>query len=246
MRLKVLVVSLDTANERRTRFSAAVPADTLDWEFFDAHRSLAPGLHYDEAEAVRRKGRPLKPGELGCYSSHYAIWQRLIESDDDGYIVLEDDVVPDWQFLTALARQPLDERGISYLRLYYKFPARYIVRERNFVRRSTSIVELLDMAFGTQGYLITKPAAARFVDTFRNVVRPIDDQLDRHWDHGVPNLSVFPFPLFETMQESDIGDERFADMAPRTLARRLDMWRDRIVKRLAIARRRRNGWPLRR
>ncbi|MBO9518187.1 MAG: glycosyltransferase family 25 protein [Porphyrobacter sp.] len=241
MKTKVLVVSLETASERRERFSAAAPADALDWEFFDAHRGLSPDLHYDEAEAIRRKGRPLKPGELGCYSSHYAIWQRLLESDDEAYIVLEDDVVPDWRFLSALSRQSLAERGIRYLRLYYKFPARYIVRERNFVRRSTSIVELLDLAFGTQGYVITKPAAAIFVETFRNVVRPIDDQLDRHWDHGVPNLSVFPFPLFEMMLESDIGDDRFAAQPPRTLGRRVDMWRDRIGKRLAVARRRRSS-----
>ncbi|MBT2132816.1 glycosyltransferase family 25 protein [Croceibacterium sp. LX-88] len=240
MKVKVVVVSLDTASDRRARFSATVPADSLDWEFFDAHRGLAPGLRYDEAEAIRRKGRPLKPGELGCYSSHYAIWQQLLESDDDAYIVLEDDVVPDWKFLAALAREPLVQRGIRYLRLYYKYPARYLVRERNFVRRSTSIIELLDLAFGTQGYVVTKPAAEVFVKTFRNVVRPVDDQLDRHWEHGVPNLSVFPFPLFEMMLESDIGDDRFAAQPPRTLARRMDMWRDRVSKRLAIARRRRD------
>jgi glycosyl transferase family 25 len=241
MKLKVLVVSLDTASERRARFSAGAPDNALEWEFFDAHRSLAPDLCYEEAEAIRCKGRPLKPGELGCYSSHYAIWQRLLESDDDAYVVLEDDVIPDWRFLKALAQQPLVERGIRYLRLYYKFPARHIVRERNFVRRSTSIIELLDLAFGTQGYVITKPAAKIFVETFRNVVRPIDDQLDRHWDHGVPNLSVFPFPLFEMMLESDIGDDRFAVEPPRTLARRVFMWRDRIRKRIAIARRRRSS-----
>lgn len=39
--------------------------------------------------------------------------------------------------------------------------------------------------------------------------RPIDDQLDRHWDHGLPNYSVFPFPIVERWAPSSIGQERF-------------------------------------
>jgi glycosyl transferase family 25 len=242
MKVKVMVVSLATATERRERFAASAPADGLDWEFFDAHHALSPELRYEDGAAIRHKGRALRPGELGCYSSHYAIWRRLLDSEMDAFIVLEDDVVPDWDFLAALSREPLVQREVHYLRLYYKNPARFLVRERNFVRRSTSIIELLDLAFGTQGYLITKRAAATFLNRFREVVRPIDDQMDRYWEHGVPNLSLFPFPIIETMLISDIGDDRFAETMPRSLATSVNGWRDRISRHIAMRRRRWVKW----
>ncbi|MGB7404295.1 MAG: glycosyltransferase family 25 protein, partial [Pacificimonas sp.] len=180
MRIKVIVISLSEDVDRRARFAADAPEDGLDWQFFDAHRKPTGGLSYDPADALVAKGRHLTPGELGCYSSHYATWRQLLGDDVDGYVVLEDDVFVDWNFLDALAGQDLSAEGISFLRLYYKLPERALVRRKNFVRRSTSLVELLDLSFGIQGYFIGKPAAARFTRQFAKIVRPIDDQMDRH------------------------------------------------------------------
>lgn len=239
MKLKVVVLSLESAADRRREFAAGVPDDALPWSFFDAHRSLDPRLRYDPASAVHHKGRELKPGEIGCYSSHYAIWAQLMDDDCDAYIVLEDDVVADWRFLAALADEPLADQNIHYLRLYYKKPSRFLERRNHFVRRSTRLVELLDLAFGTQGYLIDKIAARRFLEGFQEVVRPIDDQLDRHWEHGVPNFSVFPFPLIERTVPSEIGDGRF-EKERRPSGR---IWRERLRKRLGVARRRRAKFP---
>jgi hypothetical protein len=33
--------------------------------------------------------------------------------------------------------------------------------------------------------------------------------MDRFWEHGVPNLSLFPFPVVEEFRDSTIGDDRF-------------------------------------
>ncbi|MGB3723385.1 MAG: glycosyltransferase family 25 protein [Pacificimonas sp.] len=233
MKLEIVVLSLDSATERRAQFTASAAGTTLNWRFFDAHRELDSRLSYDPDQARRHKGRVLSAGERGCYSSHFAIWHELLESDFDALIVLEDDVVVDWAFLEALANEPLADMGVHYLRLYYKKPGRYIVRKKHVVQRSTRLIELLDLAFGTQGYVIDKFAARRFCDKFTNVVRPIDDQLDRHWNHGIPNYCLFPFPLFERAVPSEIGDVRFENDKRGFF----HMWRDRLKKRLAIRRR---------
>jgi glycosyl transferase family 25 len=239
VKLKVVVLSLDTAAERRREFSAHVPSDSLPWSFFDAHRALDTRLHYDPRGARLVKGRELQPGEIGCYSSHYAIWAQLLDDDCDAYVVLEDDVVVDWRFLAALETEPLAEQSIHYLRLYYKQPSRFILRRNSFVRRSTRLIELLDTAYGTQGYLIDKVAAEQFLKSFRRVVNTIDDQLDRHWEHGIPNLSVFPFPLFERTVPSEIGESRFGKAK-----RRWDrVWIDRFRKRIGVWKRRQARFP---
>ncbi|MBI2257154.1 MAG: glycosyltransferase family 25 protein [Proteobacteria bacterium] len=208
-RTKVFVVSMANATDRQQRFTERAAGANVPWSFFDAYTKLHPTLVYDETEALLTHGRPLRPGELGCYSSHYAIWEQLVEDDVDQYVVLEDDVIVDWEYLKKIIETDLSAFKIDYLRLYYKYPVRQIVLMNAFVDRSRSLVELSDFAYGTQGYLITKVAAARLLRHCRVVRRPIDDELDRSWAHGVRNLAVFPFPLIEESGTSIIGASRF-------------------------------------
>jgi glycosyl transferase family 25 len=208
-RTKIIVISMPNALDRRTRFAERAEGGAVPWEFFQAHSELHASLTYDETEALLSHGRLLRPGELGCYSSHYAAWSQLLADDVDQYVILEDDVIVDWEYLRKIIESDLTSLKIDYLRLYYKFPVRQIVVVNGFIDRSKSLVELADHAYGTQGYLITKAAASKLLAHCRIVRRPIDDEMDRTWAHGVRNLCVFPFPLIEESGASMIGASRF-------------------------------------
>lgn len=226
------MVSLRGASDRRQAFRAATGTAMLPWEFFDACESLHPDLAYREEEAIVAKGRPLTPGEIGCYSSHYEVWRQLVAGSDDQYVVLEDDVIVDWDYLAALTRMDHAASGHDYIRLYYKKPAPMRMIERDFGARTRWLTEVGGFCFGTQGYLITRNAAATFVERFRTVRRPVDDEMDRAWSHGVRNLAVFPFPIMERAQESGIGLKRFEafDIPRRLRFRRAIAWRrERLV-----------------
>jgi glycosyl transferase family 25 len=197
------------AQERRSRFAERARGAGVNWSFYPAHTSLHPGLRYDERAAIVAKGRPLLAGELGVFSSHHAIWSDLRSDDADQFVVLEDDVIVDWGFLAKLAQVDLAAIGLHYLRLYYKLPVRAAVVHENFIERARSIVELEHTAFGAQGYAITKAGARTLLDHCRIVARPIDDEMERTWRHGLPNLSVFPFPILEESGPSTIGSTRF-------------------------------------
>lgn len=208
-RTRILVVSLKGAEARRRAFGAAAGEARLDWEFFDAFESLHPALDYREEEALVAKGRPLTRGEIGCYSSHYEAWRQLADGPHDQYIVLEDDVIADWDYLAAFARIDHGAAGHDYIRLYYKKPAPMRMIEKDFGARTRWLVELRGFCFGTQGYLVTRKAARAFVAHLAIMRRPVDDEMDRAWAHGIPNLAVFPFPIMERAQESGIGLKRF-------------------------------------
>ena len=231
-RTKIIVISMADAAERRSRFQDRARSATVPWSFYPARTSLHPALRYDEQDAIVAKGRPLRAGEVGCYSSHYAAWQDLQGDDTDQYVVLEDDVIVDWTFVGKLAQVDLAQMGINYLRLYYKFPARAALVKENFLERARSIVELAGSAYGTQGYVITKAGARIFLDHCRVVTRPIDDEMDRTWVHGQPNLAVFPFPIIEEATGSTIGNTRFDTFVvpehlklKRLLTHRVERWR---------------------
>jgi glycosyl transferase family 25 len=126
--------------------------------------------------------------------------------------------------------------NIPYLRLYYKWPARLSLLKPHFVEQSRSIVELSGPAFGTQGYLITQAGAKRLLDHCRVVRRPIDDEMDRSWVHGVRNLAIFPFPILEEAASSNIGGTRFETFSvpkhlrfKRLVTQRADRWRRRMA-----------------
>jgi len=213
-RTSIRVISLRNAAERRNAFAEAASPTRLGWTFFDACEALHADLRYREDDAIIAKGRPLTGGEIGCYSSHYAVWKQLIDDPDaDQCIVLEDDVIVDWDYLEAFAAVDHARGGHDYIRLYYKRPAPSRIVQKDFVCRATWLTEVSGYCFGTQGYLITKAGARRFVERFAHVRRPIDDEMDRSWIHGIANLAVFPFPLMERSADSGIGLARFERFA---------------------------------
>ena len=246
---RIIVINLVDAAERRSRFEERARGATVPWSFYPAHTALHPALRYDERAAIVAKGRPLRAGEIGVYSSHYAAWRDLQSDGADQYIVLEDDVIVDWSFLGKLAEVDLSAKGINYQRHYYKLPVRASKVQGDFIERARSIVELDGTSFGAQGYVITKAGAKVFLDHCAIVSRPIDDEMERSWVHGQPNLAIFPFPIMEESGASTIGSTRFeAFVVPRNLkfkrfvTHRFERWRrdaSTMIRRLQRLRARR-------
>jgi glycosyl transferase family 25 len=235
IKTKIVVISMENSLERRRRFEQRAQNAAVSWDFFPAYTTLHPALTYDVADALVAKGRSLSPGELGCYSSHYAAWESLLQSSFDQYVILEDDVIPDWELLAKIVTFDLATINISFLRLCYNVPVKNSIVKRRFLNYNRRIVELFGYASGTQGYVIAKPAAKVLLDYCKRVRRPIDDQIDSSWKHGIRNLSVFPFSVVEESGDSAIGLERYETqkMPPKLRLRHaLDKQKTRFAIRL--------------
>jgi glycosyl transferase, family 25 len=79
----VRVISLERSVERRQAFKQMAGSTELDWAFFPAHTDITEPLQYDDRVAARRFGRSLSPAEIGCYASHFKVWEWLANSDYD-------------------------------------------------------------------------------------------------------------------------------------------------------------------
>lgn len=233
-------MSLETAQARRHAFAARAGDTKLAWRFFDACTAPAAGMTIDEPAIRRNKGRVMSKGEIGCYASHFSIWQDLIARGVRQAIVLEDDTVVDWTYLEALAATDLGAEGIDYLRLYAKRPTWQRVVRQDFLQHSRAVVEVVGLAYGTQGYAITRDGARRLAAHCKTVRRPIDDEMDRSWAHGLPNLALYPAPILEAAVASDIGNSRFVPKTdPLYHSVRQKVWRqwERARMRMLKARR---------
>jgi glycosyl transferase family 25 len=209
IRTGISVISLAADSDRRGAFLRNAAMADVEWRFFDACTGLAPGLTYDPAESDVAWGRRLTQGELGCYASHFSLWQNLLASDLDQLIILEDDLLVDWGFIRLMLDVDFSAQGINYLRLFSRVPCPSRHIRWRYLDDSRALIRFVDYALGTQAYLITRNGAATLSLHCQRVRRAIDHEMDRFWDHGVPNLAVYPYPVVEISAPSRIGGSRF-------------------------------------
>lgn len=201
VKLAIRCISL-AGSPRRQRMAEQLDAAGLDWSFFDACTSLPDDLSYHAERAVAAHGRALTRGELGCFASHWELWKLAAASDGpEVMLVLEDDLLVNPVFFREMKQVAAAARPFGYLRLYAKVPAGMRL-EAEFLDRH--VARFSGRAYGTQAYLITPDTARRWLRSIREVVRPVDDEIDRFWAHGVPIRSVFPFPVMEVNYGSTI------------------------------------------
>lgn len=206
VRTIIRCISLADADTRREHMRAQLDRAGHDWAFFDACTALPADLPYDERASIAAHGRPLTKGELGCFASHWQLWQLIAaEPDDTVLLVLEDDVLLDPFYFARIDEVASAMRPYGYLRLYAKVPAGLRL-DGPFLDRH--IGRFSGRPYGTQGYLLTPATARRFLASIGQVVRPVDDEMDRFWAHGIPARTVFPFPLIELNFGSTIEAKR--------------------------------------
>jgi glycosyl transferase, family 25 len=165
----------------------------FEWAFFDA--SDGSGHTNPPYVPENALGRRLTNQEIGCFSSHFNLLRDFVCQPGPPWIcVIEDDVLLDYQFPFGKLLKRADQASIQYIRLYSRFirPFRVVGKfeERQLIRYRTA-------PYGTQAYLMGRTAAARLISSVKEIVRPIDDELDRFWAHNLPIYAVFPYPAFE-------------------------------------------------
>lgn len=96
-RVKIYVLSLIEAKERRSAITKQFNNHGIEFEFFDGiyGRDLSTEKIddiYDKSKALNCVGRELTKGEIGATYSHYKIYQKALVNDLDYVVVLEDDI----------------------------------------------------------------------------------------------------------------------------------------------------------
>jgi glycosyl transferase family 25 len=167
----------------------------LDYEFFravdgsDAEHLGFP--NYSDEFCLKAWRRPLTPGEVGCFASHYSLWRKCVDGDEP-MIVMEDDVEVAPR-LSEAARQLLpDLAQVGYVRLagLRAQAFRAISRE---LPVGWKLVRFLAGPMGTQCYALFPRGAARFLAGAHKWTLPVDNYMDGFWEHGVSCVGLQPF-----------------------------------------------------
>jgi len=167
-----------------------------------------PGVQhtYDEQQVRRRNGRAVKPTELACSLAHLSLWRQLLDSNDDWYVIFEDDMeFP--ENLDTIVREAIDiGQGrlikLSALNEQPFAPIGQLSTGHEYVRyRHTPT--------SAGGYIISRAAANELVPYCSNVSIVADEMMRRSWEHGVVSYGVVPCPVIHSPRfESAVGDRK--------------------------------------
>lgn len=195
----VRIINLAARADRREHVVAQLAdAGVTQYEFFEA---IDGGRHpdhplfrlYDPVARthVKGPGRDLKPSQLGCYASHYLLWQECLAAGAP-MIVMEDDAIllPGFGELLACARELADRWPLVWLHDADK-PRHDAVLRVGHVGRF-ALYKTLKSHYRTVAYLISPAGARGLLGYSRTWVYPVDDAMCRFYDHGVESILIRP------------------------------------------------------
>ncbi|MEE1676024.1 glycosyltransferase family 25 protein [Agarivorans aestuarii] len=208
--MKILVISLERSSGRREKMTQELAKVGLEFEFFDAVDG-ALGQHslfdkYDESRAKWQGGSGLNAGELGCFASHFLVWQKCVELGEPVCVFEDDVLIPD-NFADVFAKLDDVVERYEYLKL-----GRGRIRSLPFVGEyleeeplgPLTVVKYMRQTDCAHAYALTPAAAKRFIDNAGCWICPVDDYMDKEHLSKVLQFGVEPLYVLQRGEDSDI------------------------------------------
>jgi glycosyl transferase family 25 len=240
---QAFVICMERATERLAHARATLTQLPLPAEILPAIDGRA--MPREAIDAVYHRGlhRPSYPfeldaGNIGCFLSHRAAWQQIVERNLDAALVLEDDADVDEAILRravefSAAHCPPDA--------YLQFPVRPLpAGSENIIEGDgVRIVCPRVTPLRTSGQWVTRGAAEKLLDVTQFLDRPIDTTLQMRWVTGVCMLAIEPSGIAdrtEALGGSVIGAGKDRRLTVQKLMRQVNRVRYRWkVARLSTA-----------
>ena len=208
MNIKAFIIHLERATARKPIVADLIAALPIPAEVFPALDGAA--LDHDTLYANVTRISHVRPhypfelskGEIACYKSHRAIWQKIVDEDLDAGLVFEDDaVVNPSTFGPAfeLAKAHIEEMGVIQLQTRPLAKNAEVLVENAFCKiRQPEVVQLRLTAT-----LISKIAACRLLAATKTIDRPVDSFMQLTNVTGQPIAVVEPSGISEV--SNDVG-----------------------------------------
>ena len=110
-------------------------------------------------------------GAIGCYLSHILLWKKLVESDNDYFLIFENDVVPLYNNLDIKINELIIEINNNFDILLLGCNCR-----DNVINKVSKNINKCIFFFETHSYIISKKAANELL----KYIFPIDMQIDSY------------------------------------------------------------------
>ena len=201
------IINLPDATERMSQAAAQCAQHGIAFERIIAvdGRKLSNAeidKVYDVSANRQKARKPLTPSEIGCYLSHYKLWQRIAEDNAEGAFVFEDDFLAQPHLPLALDALMRDKNDWDMVKLFAGRRAGREVR-RISISEGVHLVESKRIPNCMIAYAIRREGARRLVETMLPIIRQVDEQLKFFWEHDLSIKLILPAPI--TYNKDTIG-----------------------------------------
>ena len=197
--MKLFVISLPEAGERRERAAMQLTDAGVEFEFFEALRgeqAMAEGYFEgcDDDEWLLNTGREVTLAEIGCFASHRALWQKCVELGKP-IMIMEDDfqLLPGFAGAVREVARHIEEYG--FIRLQDETRAR---KERVAECGDYMLWRYTKAPHSMMCNGMTPEVARRFVEMTRVAREPVDVFIKKFWEHGQPIYGLTPYTVTES------------------------------------------------
>lgn len=226
--MKVFVLNLERAVERRTRMLAQLQDRSLDAEILPA----VDGLQVDRTRLPARTGASLSAGEIGCYLSHRHAWETVLKRGLDHAVILEDDVIVSADLKRVVTEIATLDLPFDAVRLSALKPVRGITVAR--LSDGSRLVLPNKNPSGAQGYLVSRAGAKRLVAKLAVPEKPVDDAFDEYWKHDLRIPVLHPSLVKEDPSIASTIGYRANSHPQKTLLRHLTRVAEAQRRKLAV------------
>ena len=234
MTMRIVLISLERATERRRRMAEEFARVGLEYEIWpakdartltDEDRALVDRAHRD-----RLGFHQIPDGSLANTLSQRAAMRDLVRNGPDMMAVFEDDARFD-STLPAVLRALEQRPGLFDIVKLQRRDSRRPFIPTISLGTGHRLGRVRFSDFGSEGYVITREAARLLLERTPRMVREIDHVLSRFWENGLDVLYIAPPVVREDgANDSQIRETRSAERLahrrerrrnPAILARRL-------------------------
>uniref|UniRef100_A0A8D8E144 Glycosyltransferase 25 family member n=1 Tax=Culex pipiens TaxID=7175 RepID=A0A8D8E144_CULPI len=222
----IYMINLERRPERRLKMVNNFDALGLEVEYFpavdgkklndDVLREI--GVEFLPGYTDPYHKRPMTMGEIGCFLSHYYIWERMVELGQEEVLVLEDDIRFEPYFKRRVYQVLNDARRIGGWDLIYFGRKRLQEDDEKWIEGSDALVQA-GYSYWTLGYLINLQGAKKLlaenplkklvpVDEYIPIMfnnHPNETWLNQFHNRNLVAWSAAPLLLYPTHYTGDDG-----------------------------------------
>lgn len=192
--IKAFIIHLDRAHDRLAQvdiLSSQIPFNTVVLSAIDSQKLDESMIRQFYHKKLYRPYYPftLSTNEIACFLSHRKAWQYIADENLDAGLILEDDVLPNEQFINAV-HFALEHMGPQD---FIRFPFREKETGKTLFKQSSfRIIEPVKVGLGQVTQLIGRDAAKQLLKFTEKFDRPVDTTMQIFWKTGIKPLVTLP------------------------------------------------------
>nr|XP_055058826.1 procollagen galactosyltransferase 2 isoform X2 [Misgurnus anguillicaudatus] len=170
---QVYLINLKHRADRKDRMLRSLEVLGIDVTITDAVDGKALNLSQLKALGIEMlpgykdpySERVLTKGEVGCFLSHFNIWKKVVELQQQQVLVLEDDVrfQPDFKSRLSIIMEDVKQSGLEWDLIYVGRKRLQIKHPEHWVEGVKNLVSP-DYSYWTLGYALSLQGAQKLLD----------------------------------------------------------------------------------